>query len=248
MVVSLICIEEKDIQNGRFACPEGIRSIEADACGGLRKTALTSLVLPEGLTAIKAGAFADCKNLVELHLPSTVKHIGAAAFQGCTSLRSIHLSQQLCFVGNEAFRGCTALEEVIFPKKQKLSYLMHTMWAHCPDHKYLYFWGDNVFLHCNALPEDTKRKLLACENSLLTGADEWKTYLSNWIDYRDASSGIIELKWLFSVLQEDLQVDCIARLLEQTKVQVIETRLTNKYCRPLFASMEDNGLCFRILF
>ena len=49
-------------------------------------TALTSIVLPEGLTTISAYAFLGCSALTEIHIPSTVVSMGNSVFEGCSNL------------------------------------------------------------------------------------------------------------------------------------------------------------------
>lgn len=50
----------------------------------------TSVVIPEGVTRINSGVFADCINLTEVTIPKTVTSIGSNVFQRCGNLNEIH--------------------------------------------------------------------------------------------------------------------------------------------------------------
>ena len=50
---------------------------------------ITSVILPEGLTAIGANAFSGCAGLTSVFLPSSVTSIGENAFWDCTELKNI---------------------------------------------------------------------------------------------------------------------------------------------------------------
>lgn len=70
---------------------------------------MTTLTLPDTLTAICGEAFRQCTKLESVNIPSSVKAIGNSAFQGCTALKSIVLPASVATVGERAFYNCTAL-------------------------------------------------------------------------------------------------------------------------------------------
>jgi len=57
-----------------------------------RCSALTNVVLNEGVERIESVAFGDCTSLTSLTLPSSVGDIGSGAFAGCTNLSSININ------------------------------------------------------------------------------------------------------------------------------------------------------------
>lgn len=81
-----------------------------------QKSAVTSVVLPEGVRAIALLAFDNCENLKTVHLPNSLTSIGLAAFQGCKKLERITLPPHLFHIDGFAFSGCFALNSVTLPE------------------------------------------------------------------------------------------------------------------------------------
>ncbi|MCL1857665.1 MAG: leucine-rich repeat protein [Oscillospiraceae bacterium] len=73
---------------------------------------LTSIIVPEGVTAIPAYTFSGSANLQAVILPSTLDSIGNNAFANCTGLSNVNFVDSLRTIGNSAFNGCTSLREV----------------------------------------------------------------------------------------------------------------------------------------
>lgn len=85
-------------------------------CGNIE-----SLVIPEGVKEIGAGAFADCPNLTAITLPGTLETLsGAGTFSGCVSLKSLHIPQNVFRIGEGIMlRQCLALERITVDKRNK---------------------------------------------------------------------------------------------------------------------------------
>jgi len=73
------------------------------------------VVIPDGITAVKEGAFYRCGAISQVLFPESVKRIGQKAFFGCTSLSSISLPEDLEFIGANAFSGCPLEGDLVFP-------------------------------------------------------------------------------------------------------------------------------------
>ena len=81
--------------------PETVTDIEAGAfkyCDSL-----TAVQLPDGLTQIADGLFYGCSQLVSVNIPSSVCSIGSYAFSQCSSLNNLTLPASLTFIGRFAF-------------------------------------------------------------------------------------------------------------------------------------------------
>lgn len=79
-----------------------IESIGEDAFKG--RSALTSIVLPDGITVINESAFEGCKNLEDIVIPNTVNTIRAYAFKGC-NIQYLELSENVKTMGATYISG-----------------------------------------------------------------------------------------------------------------------------------------------
>jgi len=100
-------------------------------------SALTSITVPEGVTAIPAHAFDGADHLRTIHLPSTLETMGNNAFARCTNLRYASLPEGMQYVGDSCFRDCNRL---------RLLYLPDTITD----------YGSDVFAGCNVLTVECK--------------------------------------------------------------------------------------------
>ena len=66
-------------------------------------TAITSVVIPEGVTVIQPNAFEGCSNLECVTFPDTLMEIDANAFRNCPKLKDVTLPRAVAFVGAHAF-------------------------------------------------------------------------------------------------------------------------------------------------
>lgn len=73
---------------------------------------ITELVIPEGVTSIKNGAFSQCIALTSVSIGNSVISIGNNAFDYCTSLTSVSIGNSVTEIGQDAFDGCSSLASV----------------------------------------------------------------------------------------------------------------------------------------
>ena len=79
----------------------------------LPKTYSGHYTIPENITRIIGGAFADCTGLTSVTIPSTVTSIGDYAFWDCSSLTSVTIPNSVTSIGDWAFHGCVNLNSAI---------------------------------------------------------------------------------------------------------------------------------------
>ncbi len=73
------------------------------------KGADENVELPEGVTAIGAGAFMANEEILSVHLPDSVLYIDSMAFGGCTSLLQINIPRSVAWIDEYSFAGCRNL-------------------------------------------------------------------------------------------------------------------------------------------
>lgn len=81
-------------------------------------SAITKLVLNEGLKTIDFLAFARC-DIVELQIPDSVTTIEDAAFDECIKLTKVKLSRNLKSINEDLFHYCYVLESITIPNGVK---------------------------------------------------------------------------------------------------------------------------------
>ena len=77
--------------------------------------AVTNLVISEGTTSIRDGAFGECSGLTSVTIPDGVTSIGSSAFWGCSGLTSVTIPDSVTNIGSYAFSGCSGLTSVTIP-------------------------------------------------------------------------------------------------------------------------------------
>lgn len=85
------------------------------------QTDITSITIPDSVTAIGEQAFNGCTSLTEVNIPknSKLETIGNRAFQQ-TNITSIAIPDSVTVIGKQAFNRCTSLKEVNISKNSKL--------------------------------------------------------------------------------------------------------------------------------
>ena len=113
-------------------------SVEASAF--LNNTAITNVVLPDGITSIGENAFNGCESLTSVTFGknSQLSSIGPGAFNYCYSLESITIPESVTNIGSDAFIYCYGLRSVTFGENSQLTSI-----------------GDGAFNWCESLESIT---------------------------------------------------------------------------------------------
>ena len=74
-----------------------------------------SVIIPEEVTSIGAGAFKNYASLKSVTIPEWVTNIGEEAFSGCSSLTSVTILEGVINIGKKAFSGCSSLTSITVP-------------------------------------------------------------------------------------------------------------------------------------
>jgi hypothetical protein len=75
---------------------------------------IISLILPDNLTSIGAGAFMNWVRLTGVTMPSAVSRIDENAFRGCSVLVGITIPSRVTSIGTNAFSSCEGLTSITF--------------------------------------------------------------------------------------------------------------------------------------
>lgn len=90
-------------------------TVETIGHGAFERSAVTSVTIPDSVTAIPDDAFGFCSQLTNISIPNSVTFIGFSAFNSCTSLKSITLPSSLSTIQSYAFYNCGNLKTIRIP-------------------------------------------------------------------------------------------------------------------------------------
>lgn len=90
-------------------------TVETIGHGAFERSAVTSVTIPDSVTAILDRAFANCFQLTNISIPNSVTSIDFSAFEHCTSLKSITLPSSLSTIQSYAFYNCGNLKTIRIP-------------------------------------------------------------------------------------------------------------------------------------
>lgn len=90
-------------------------TVETIGHGAFERSAVTSVTIPDSVTAILDRAFANCYQLTNISIPNSVTSIGFSAFEHCTSLKSITLPSSLNSISEALFSDCSQLTTIHIP-------------------------------------------------------------------------------------------------------------------------------------
>ena len=118
----------------------GLPVVSVEARAFLNNTAITSVVLPDGITSIGENAFNGCESLTSVTFGknSQLTSIGPGAFNYCYSLESITIPESVTNIGSDAFYYCYGLRSVTFGENSQLTSI-----------------GDGAFNWCESLESIT---------------------------------------------------------------------------------------------
>lgn len=111
--------------------PSKINGVTVETIGhaAFERSAVTSVTIPDSVTAIHDGAFANCSQLTNISIPNSVTSIGFSAFEHCTSLKSITLPSSLRSISEALFFGCSQLTTIHIP--DSVSSIQSYAFYHC---------------------------------------------------------------------------------------------------------------------
>ncbi|MBR7101729.1 MAG: leucine-rich repeat protein [Clostridia bacterium] len=135
--------------------PKGVTVINEDT---FAYAGIENIIIHDGITEIKDGAFRNCKNLESVHIGSGVVSIGKKAFYECEKLKKLTIPNNVKNLGEELVYNCVSLEEIVIG--DGVEYFTGKVVTSCDNLKKItlgkginYCSGNNVFLGCYELKE-----------------------------------------------------------------------------------------------
>lgn len=104
-------------------------TVETIGHAAFERSAVTSVTIPDSVTAIHDGAFANCSQLTNISIPNSVTSIDFSAFEHCTSLKSITLPSSLRSISEALFFCCSQLTTIHIP--DSVSSIQSYAFYHC---------------------------------------------------------------------------------------------------------------------
>ena len=140
---------------GEYVIPASIKQIGRGAFEGC--VGVTSVTIPDGVTAIEPCTFSDCSSLAGIRVPKSVTRIKYAAFDNCSSLTNIAFPGQLSEIGSMAFLACTNLTSITIPggvtKIEDFTFLGCSILSNVTIRAGVTSLGDSAFAACGSLAE-----------------------------------------------------------------------------------------------
>ena len=96
-----------------ISLPQSLTAIPRETFSGC--TSLEEISIPNGVTDIAYRSFYGCSSLINLEIPDSVTDIEYVAFAGCSSLTSVAIGNNVATIGEAAFSECSSLESVAIP-------------------------------------------------------------------------------------------------------------------------------------
>ena len=100
---------------GKFASEDGRCLIIKGVLNFFAPAGLTEYTIPDSVTSIGYGAFANCSSLTSITIPDSVTSIGGYAFAHCYSLKNVTIPDSVTEIGWCAFDCCSSLTSITIP-------------------------------------------------------------------------------------------------------------------------------------
>lgn len=94
-----------------FTFPQTLTAVGEESFTG---SGIVTANLPQSVTYLGAGAFADCTKLVYAHVPAAIQAVRERTFRNCTELKNVSIPEGIRYIGAAAFQNDVSLQTVDF--------------------------------------------------------------------------------------------------------------------------------------
>lgn len=94
-----------------FTFSQTLTAVGAESFTG---SGIVTANLPQSVTYLGAGAFADCTKLVYAQVPAAIQAVRERTFRNCTELKNVSIPEGIRYIGAAAFQNDVSLQTVDF--------------------------------------------------------------------------------------------------------------------------------------
>lgn len=94
-----------------FTFPQTLTAVGAESFTG---SGIVTANLPQSVTYLGAGAFADCTKLVYAQVSAAIQAVRERTFRNCTELKNVSIPEGIRYIGAAAFQNDVSLQTVDF--------------------------------------------------------------------------------------------------------------------------------------
>ena len=211
-----------NISFGGSAASPFYRNVYSNHLGGgnlyVNGTKVTTLTIPDGITAIPAYAFYGFAGITDIQFNQT-KTIGSYAFCGCHGLTHVTITEGVTAISNNSFAYCTHLQSMSIPASAMS--IGTEMMYNCQAQTDIYVhWTENVPVWPSTFTSKSPQSSITlhvptCKQSLYTGG--WANYTLDAeteertvsIASNNATYGLVQYNDETPVASIEKQLSCI---------------------------------------
>lgn len=160
------CFSDSGLDN--FSMPNSITNLGDGIFANC--TNLQKIYLSSDLKSLPSNTFSKCNRLIEVGMPSKLKSIGSSCFSNCSNLKSIELPENLESLGEGCFSGCTSLLYIEIP--ENVTELPSYCFDECSNLKEISLGKNIETIHYYCFGYCEKLKYINLPDGLLTMEDD----------------------------------------------------------------------------
>lgn len=122
LLIGIVGLDERDAVNFAASVSRNKMVIQSNNLIRCATSMIGYVEIPNGVTSIADGAFAECEKITKVKLPSSIERIGERSFSGCVELESIEIAFDITttnallpIIPKCAFENCEKIKTLSIP-------------------------------------------------------------------------------------------------------------------------------------
>lgn len=122
LLIGIVGLDERDVVNFAASVSRNKMVIQSNNLIRCATSMIGYVEIPNGVTSIADGAFAECEKITKVKLPSSIERIGERSFSGCVELESIEIAFDITttnallpIIPKCAFENCEKIKTLSIP-------------------------------------------------------------------------------------------------------------------------------------